>query len=244
MRMIPIFLGLVVAALAATAGALVAALGIPDPGAIGRAEAVQRHQLTGLVAAVLLLTAQCALFVYFLGTGKAIKTAVEARGLDPDLARRTRKLKGKTFPFATFAALAVVVGSVMAGSSSPEAHATAMYVALGMTALAVPFEIRSLAENSRLMDRTADAVESAESAMAARGASLDDPDAAPPAFLLGRGLLVVALSVWLVFAYRAVVMRAQPDPWPWYVAVSAVAVALGLPLLVAGRRRPGAAPHA
>src|SRR5262245_21432791 len=105
MRMIPVYLGLLLAALIASAFALASALAVPAAEPALRGDAVQRHELLGLVASVLLLVVQSAVFVYFLGTGKAIKVAVEQRGLDPDLARQTRKMKGKTFPFATFAAV-------------------------------------------------------------------------------------------------------------------------------------------
>ena len=233
MRMIPVYLGLLLAALIASGFALASALAVPGVDPSARGDAVQRHQLLGLVASVLLLVVQCAVFVYFLGTGKAIKVAVEQRGLDPDLARQTRKMKGKTFPFATFAAVSVVVGAVLAGAASPSAHATAIAIAVGLALLAAPFELRSLAQNRRLMDRTGDALDRAESA----AEHAPDPDAAPPAFLFGRTLLLVAVSTWLVFAYRAVVMRSSPEPWPAYVLVSAITALLGVPLLVAGRRR-------
>ncbi len=237
MKMIPVYLGLCVAALATTAAAFVGGAGISDASDAARAAAVDRHRLLGLSASVLLLVVQCAVFVYFLGTGKAVKVAVEQRGLDPELARRTRRLKGKTFPFATFSALAVVLGAVLSGSAEPATHATAMGVAVALTLVAVPFEIRSIQENSKLMDRTGDALERAESAIEAEGGTLQDPDAAPIAFVLGRGLLVVAGSAWLVFAYRALVMRAQPDPWPWYVLLSLGCALAGLPLVLAGRRK-------
>ena len=113
---------------------------------------------------------QCAVFVYFLGTGKAVKTAVELRGLDDELARETRSLKGKTFPFATFAALAVVLGAVLAGAAAPTTHAIAMVVALGFTLLAIPFELRSIRRNHDLMNRTDTALERKESDLVASGA--------------------------------------------------------------------------
>lgn len=235
MRMIPIYLGLCVAALVTAAFAFGAGLSVATSAA--REAAAERHQLLGLSACVLLLIVQCAVFVYFLGTGKAIKTAVELRGLDSALADRTRRLKGKAFPFATFTALAVVTGAVLSGAASPSTHSTAMLIALGLTLLAIPFELKAIRENARLMDSTEIELSATEGAMAQRGESLRDPDAAPPAFVLGRLLLVFGASVWLVFAYRALVMRGHPEPWPWYVGASAAGIVLGLPLLVAGRRR-------
>lgn len=201
-----------------------------------RDAAALKHQLLGLSAAVLLLVAQCAVFVYFLGTGKAIKTAVEMRGLDAVLARKTRTLKGKTFPFATFAALAVVTAAVLAGASEPRTHAIAMCVALGMNLLAIPFELRSIRENAQLMDATDTALTTRETEIVSKGESLADPDAAPPVFVLGRLLLLAGGSVWLVFAYQALVMRGHPEPWPWYVVASGVSLLLGFPLLMAGRK--------
>jgi hypothetical protein len=243
--MIPIYLGLCVAALVTAAVALGTGLALlGNPGAAGAAAAPEgmksSHQLLGLSACVLLLLVQCAVFVYFLGTGKAVKTAVELRGLDDELARETRSLKGKTFPFATFAALAVVLGAVLAGAAAPTTHAIAMVVALGFTLLAIPFELRSIRRNHDLMNRTDTALERKESDLVASGGSLEDPDAAPPAFVLGRLLVVAGVSVWLVFAYRAVVMRGHPEPWPWYVVVSLGSIAIGIPMMRAGARRAAA----
>ncbi|MFN0207311.1 MAG: hypothetical protein ACKVS6_13480 [Planctomycetota bacterium] len=235
--MIPIFLGLMLAALVASIAALFQGVSIANTSGELRAAAVSTHQLMGLSAAVLLLVCQCAVFVYFLGTGKAIKTAVEKRGLSPELAIQTRKLKGKTFPFATFSALAVVAGAVLAGGASPQTHATWMYIALGITLISIPFELRSIRENSKLMDQTGNALESAESKLVEQGVSLEDPDAAPPIFIIGRFLVVVAGSTWLVFAYRKLVMRAEPEPWPGYVLVFAITLLIGVPFMLSGRRR-------
>jgi hypothetical protein len=234
--MIPIFLGLCLAALGASAAAIVAGLHIANAPADLRAAAVQNHQLLGLAAAVLLLVSQCAVFVYFLGTGKAIKTAVETRGLNPEFALRTRRLKGKTFPFATFSSLAVVAGTVLSGATAPSTHAAWTLTGIGLTLLAIPFEIRSIRENTKLMDSTEVELVQAEARIVEAGGSLEDPDAAPPAFLLGRWLVVVGLSTWLVFAYQKVVMRGDHRPWPWYVLVCAVSLAIGIPLLLLNRR--------
>jgi hypothetical protein len=235
--MIPIYLGLLLSALAACGVALAGALRIPEALTPERAALVQRHQLLGLLSAVLLLVVQCAVFVYFLGTGKAIKVAVEQRELDPALARKTRRLKGTTFPFATFAAVAVVVGSVLGGAASPSSHAVAMGIALALTLAAAPFELRSLRANRRLMDETSDALALAERRLDVPGSPTDDPDSAPPAYVLGRLLVLVAVSAWLVFAYRTIVMRAALDPWPWYLATSVACALLGVPLLLRYRRR-------
>jgi hypothetical protein len=238
MRMIPLYLGLCLAALA-TAG-LAFWFGLEIRTAPSREAAIEAHQLLGLSAAVLLLLVQCAVFVYFLGTGKAVKTAVEMRGLDSVLARRTRTLKGKTFPFATFSAVAVVAASVLAGVSSPETHALVMTGALALTVLAIPFELRSIRENMALMNATDSQLTAREEEMVAKGESLADPDAAPFGFVAGRLLALAGASTWLVFAYRALVMRAQPEPWPGYVLVSLALLAAGLPLMRAGRRRDAA----
>lgn len=237
MRMIPLYLGLCLAALA------VAALAFERGLAIGQARereaAIEVHQLLGLSAAVLLLIVQCAVFVYFLGTGKAIKTAVEMRGLDKTLARRTRSLKGRTFPFATFASVAVVVASVLSGSSEPRTHAIAMLAAIGLTLVAIPFELRSLRENAALMDATDVQLTERERELVAKGVSLEDPDAAPWSFLVGRGLVVAGASTWLVYFYRAWVMRGHPEAWPGYIVTSIALLALGLPMLLVGRRQRG-----
>jgi hypothetical protein len=237
--MIPIYLGLCVAALVTAAVALATGVALLGDSAAGAAAegAKSSHQLLGLSACVLLLLVQCAVFVYFLGTGKAVKTAVELRGLDPELARETRSLKGKTFPFATFSALAVVAGAVLAGAAAPTTHAIAMLVALALTGLAIPFELRAIRRNHDLMNRTDTALERKETDLVASGESLADPDAAPPAFVLGRLLVVAGVSVWLVFAYRAVVMRGHPEPWPWYVVVSLGSLAIGIPMMLSASRR-------
>ncbi|MBL8692606.1 MAG: hypothetical protein JNJ88_00760 [Planctomycetes bacterium] len=237
MRMIPIFLGVQIAALAAAA--LAGFWGYASTAAPPESDAaaLDRHRLMGLSAAVLLLLGQCVVFVYFLGTGKAIKTAVEQRGLPIELSLATRRLKGKTFPFATFSALAVVAGSVLAGAAEPSTHALTMGGALALVLLASWFELRAIRENGKLMDRTGTALEKAEEKIVAEGGSLADPDAAPLAFVVGRGLVVVSASVWLIYAYQIFVMRGRPQPWPWYGGVSIAAAIVGLPMLLMGRRR-------
>lgn len=235
--MIPLYLGLCLASL--VVAALAFERGLAIGGAKERDAAVEVHQLLGLSAAVLLLLVQCAVFVYFLGTGKAIKTAVEMRGLDKGLARRTRSLKARTFPFATFASIAVVVASVLSGTSEPRTHALAMLAAIGFTVLAIPFELRSLRENVALMDATDVQLTAREQELLSKGSSLEDPDAAPWSFLVGRGLVVAGGSAWLVYFYRAWVMRGHPEAWPGYIVTSIALVALGLPLLLAGRRQRG-----
>lgn len=242
MRMIPIFIGVCLAALVAALVALQGGLAIAEATPAERTAAIDRHQLLGLSASVLLLISQCVVFVYFLGTGKAIKTAVEVRGLNPDLAARTRKLKGKTFPFATFSAIAVVAGSVLSGASSPRTHAITMLGALTLFLVSVYFEFRSIVENGKLMDQTGHDLERAETDIIQKGGSLADPDEAPLSFVYGRGLVVAGFSVWLVFAYQYLVMRANPQPWPWYILICVVSLLLGIPLMIAGRRRAGNAP--
>lgn len=242
MRIIPIFLGLCLAAAITTIQAGLSGIGGWDLSARGRAD-VEHHQLLGLFASLLWLVAQCAVFVYFLGTGKAIKTAVEKRGLDPDLAAQTRKLKGKTFPFATFSALAVVAAAVLGGAASPSTHVTFVIIAVALNLLAIPFEIRSMRQNAKLMDQTGDDLALAEDKIVREGGSIDDDDAAPVSFLLGRLLLVVGGSTWLIYAYLTIVMRSAVSPWPWFALVSAGSIAAGGPLLWMGRKKaPSSAP--
>lgn len=236
--MIPIFLGLCLAAFGCAYYTYFHAF--PWSSGESNLARVEKHQLLGLYSAVLFLVAQCSVFVYFLGTGKAIKTAVEKRGLDPDFAARTRKLKGRAFPFATFAALAVVAGAVYGGTDRHETHGIVILSAIGLNLLAMPFEIRAMMLNSRLMDETSDDLERAEEKIVQSGGSLADEDAAPPAFLLGRTLVVIAGSAWLVFAYRVLIMKSGTDSWPWYAIVSAAGIALGSPMLWLGRKKTSA----
>lgn len=239
--MIPIFLGLCLAAFA-TAG--IAFFALPQSGISvpTSPQSVERHQLLGLFASILMLVAQSAVFVYFLGTGKAIKTAVEKRGLDPELAARTRRLKGKTFPFATFSSLAVVAAAVLGGAASPSTHATWMGIALALNLIAMPFEVRSIRENSKLMDQTGDQLERAETVIIDGGGSLEEPDQAPGSFIFGRWLIVISISIWLVYGYQTIVMRADVNPWPWYAIGSAGCLLAGAALVAGGlRKKPASA---
>ncbi len=116
----------------------------------------QTHILAGLFAAIFTCLVHSIVFAHLLGSGRSIKDAVANNGLDPSLERRTRKFKARAFPFALFAALAAVAaaligGAAYRGSVETLSHGVVAAGALLMSLLAFPFEIRVMADNTRLI---------------------------------------------------------------------------------------------
>ena len=67
------------------------------------------HRLTGLAAALLAVLVNCIVVTYFIGTSRWAKEVVQTYQLDPELFRRSARLKHRTFPW-TLAGMLTVVG--------------------------------------------------------------------------------------------------------------------------------------
>lgn len=200
------------------------------------------HLLAGLFAAIFCCLVHAIVFAHFIGSGKWIKKGVEAAGLDAAIVKRTKKFKGKTFPFALFSmvfavATAVLGGGADAGSVAPAVHAGFAVVTLAMNAVATWIERSTILENGAIIARVAEA--NAERIRQGIAPELREA-AANEAVRAGSAVfLFLAANVWLLFAYRRFVMRKPDEPWWPYLVGCAVLVVVGLRL-----RRGESAPEA
>jgi len=115
-----------------------------------------RHVLVGLASSLLLLFSHCWIMFYLIGTGKAIKEAVQEHGLDPAFAEETKRFKNLSYPWLMLAMALVMAtfilgGGVATGSIPSWVHHVLFYAALLAQGYALWIEWRVLGDNERLM---------------------------------------------------------------------------------------------
>lgn len=115
------------------------------------------HFGAGLITALAILLVHCAVFTYFLGTGRWVKEVGLAYQLpDLDLPRTTRELKRQVFPPALFAMLiAIAAAAAGAGAQLQEwpwqIHATLAILTFGINVWAFRIEVRTIATNGAVV---------------------------------------------------------------------------------------------
>jgi hypothetical protein len=116
------------------------------------------HFYFGLIATVAALLTHTWVFFYFIGTGEGIREGVLAHKLETDAIRLTKKFKGRTFPFALFSMIFLIVTSILGGALRFGKVAPAWH--WGMATLAILFnfftfrqEYRVIQENRALMTK-------------------------------------------------------------------------------------------
>lgn len=191
------------------------------------------HLLSGLFAAIFCCLVHAIVFAHFIGSGKWIKKGVLAAGL-PDaeaVIKRTKRFKGKTFPFALFSMLFAVATAVIGGgadmkSVSPVAHLVLAILTMAMNVLALYFERSAILENGRIIQRVSDAnrerVEQGIQPALLPGAKSESVRAGSMVFLF------LAANVWFLYGYRVIVVRRHAEPWIPYAVACAVLAWIGL----------------
>jgi hypothetical protein len=208
----------------------------------GRVVEPRIHLLAGLFAAIFCCLVHAIVFSHFIGSGKWIKKGVDAAAMDAAIVKRTKRFKGKVFPFALFSMLFVVATAVLgggadAGSVSPTVHLVMASLTLALNGVATLFERSAIRENSTLIDRVATANRE-RIAQGIPAAAL--PAAADEATRAGSMVFMfLAANVWLLFAYRLFVMRHRDEPVVPYVVGSALLVFIALRMR-AGEQAPRA----
>ncbi|MBI5395481.1 MAG: hypothetical protein HZA91_09325 [Verrucomicrobia bacterium] len=126
------------------------------------------HWAAGLVTGVFTLLVHSIVFMHFIGTGKGIKESVESYDLPNDpqtgYVRRTKKLKARVFPHATFASLAIIAAIWLGGWYHSQRwldryenltafawHRWGAYLALLYTAYAFYAEWKAIRENTAML---------------------------------------------------------------------------------------------
>ena len=117
---------------------------------------MQRHVLVALASCLLLLFSHCWIMFYLIGTGKAIKEAVQSHGLEQKLVEDTKRFKNLSYPWlmlamATAMATFILGGGAATGSLPSWIHHVLFYVTLLSQARALQLEWRVLEENETLM---------------------------------------------------------------------------------------------
>ncbi len=163
------------------AAALLAAAAIGIGARRFEATSTQVHILVGLFASIFACLTHSVVFAHLIGSGITVKDAVSSHGLDPQIVRRTKKFKGRSFPFALFAALAAVAAALAGGAAyrAPDpgvTHAIVAAVAIVLSLVAFPIEVKVLHENTKLL-REVDGLVRRAQASAAAGTGAPEPPA-------------------------------------------------------------------
>ncbi|MFQ5750150.1 MAG: hypothetical protein ACE5H3_11950 [Planctomycetota bacterium] len=175
------------------------------------------HRRLALAGAILAVLVHSVVFVYMIGTGRAIKDATGDFGIDPLLYQEHIALKWRAAPWALactvlLAATAVLGGVAESGGVWKWIHPLAAVLTLLVNLGGFPAEFRAIRDNGALLGRVAEATAARNRARLERG---EDP--APPLSSLSPGGwgLVVAVSAWL--PARFVMGRPDLPAWPFAV---------------------------
>lgn len=114
------------------------------------------HLSLGLASSLLLLFSHCWIMFYLIGTGKAIKEAVAAYGLETEIIERTKELKNRSYPSLMLAmglvmAVFIIGGGVYTRFVPAWVHHGLFYLALLAQLRSLTIERRVLVENDALM---------------------------------------------------------------------------------------------
>jgi hypothetical protein len=152
--MIPLFLGLTIANLAA----LLATVALGYVAVSGNASIRGWHMLGGTLAAILCIAVHCIVFTYFIATAKWIQHAVTVKGLDATYVTPTRSFKVLAFP-AALGAIQAVFNTANFGAAAETHvlgtiwHHLMALGAIGVNLFAAAVEYGAIQRNGRLIDR-------------------------------------------------------------------------------------------
>lgn len=241
-----VFLGLALADLLFLAAWIV--LGFAVDGEPGRA---LQHQVGGLMVCILTVFAHSVTFVYFLGTGLAVKEARRNWGISADYVRHTRAFKLKAYPIAMVAialtiATGILGGAARSGSAPVGVHRWLALLATAATIAAFAVALRLMLRNGWMMALIRGDVAGIRAA-AARGELVlgereprpellrppGEVKRAPPGFLAARACLFLALTIWGLYGFLWI-QRATHGKWAELGTVGWIPfAAASLPLLAA-----------
>lgn len=145
---------LIVGAMATLGLAAAAVLGYMLQGPAG--SEMSRHVLVALASCLLLLFSHCWIMFYLIGTGKAIKEAVNEHKLDPDLIEETKRYKNRSYPSLMLAMALAMATFILGGGAATGVlpvwiHHVLFWAALAAQARTLWIEKGVLEANERLM---------------------------------------------------------------------------------------------
>lgn len=123
---------------------------------VGPESGVGNHLLMGLLSSLLILFSHSWIMFYLIGTGKAVKVAVDEHGLGPQLVEQTRAYKNRSYPWLMLAMGAVMGTFIIGGGVAtrvvpPWIHATLFVVSILVQGRTLLLEGEVLLANERLM---------------------------------------------------------------------------------------------
>jgi MFS family permease len=140
---------LLIVGAAATIGlAATAVLGYMLTGLVG--PEMSRHVLIALASCLLLLFSHCWIMFYLIGTGKAIKEAVNENKLDPDLIEETKRYKNRSYPSLMLAMALAMATFILGGGAATQVLPVWIHHVLFWLALAA--QVRSLWIEKTVLD--------------------------------------------------------------------------------------------
>ena len=218
-------------------------------GVEGDAQRALHHQIGGLLVAILTVFAHSVTFVYFLGTGLAVKEARKNWGIHQDFLRATRRYKLLAYPIAMVAiaftcATGILGGAAKSGSVPVVVHRLLAYAATLTTLASFVASLRLMLRNGYMLALIRGEVVAIKAA-AARGEQVLLPGGAKPellkrpeeikrapgGFLASRACLFLGLSVWGLYGFL-LLQRSGHGKWAELGPLGWVPfAALSLPLL-------------
>ena len=213
-----VFLGLALADLGFLTSWLVLGARLHASGAVDPA-VLEHHQIGGLMVCILTVFVHSVNFVYFLGTGLAVKEARKNWGIGAGWLQQTRAFKLKAYPIAMVAIAATVAtgilgGAVKSGTISPLVHRSLAIAATLLSLAAFVVALRLMLRNGWMLALIRGEVAEIRAA-AARGEAIltpsgekpelvkrpDEVKRAPAGFLAARACFFLGVSLWVLFAW-------------------------------------------
>ena len=121
-------------------------------------ESVHAHIGWALGTAIYLMVLHGVVITYFMGTGFAVKEAVEEHGVSEEFLARARAFKMRVFPVTTLAiflvVLSIILGTAAFTSRTGEAgiHRTLAYLALFLNLGVFYLQFQAIWENGKLLE--------------------------------------------------------------------------------------------
>lgn len=217
-------------------------------GVQGDAARAEWHQLGGLMVCILTCFVHAVTFVYFLGTGLAVKEARTNWGIDPNYIRHTRRYKLMAYPIAMVAigftiATGILGGAVRSGDVSATLHFTIALLATGTTIAAFAIAARFILRNGFMMGlvradiaEIRDRARSGGEAVGPGGPLLlrrpEDVKKPPQGYLFHRAALFLGLSSWLLYAYLQWWFPGGPHRWVPFAVLSTLLLTMSIYLRI------------
>jgi len=127
-------------------------------------ESVHPHIGWALVTGIYLMVLHSIVITYFMGTGFAVKEAVEEHGIQEGFLTRARAFKIRVFPLTTLAILSVIVTIILGTSAftstngSAGTHRSVAYLTIFLNFVVLYVQFLTISENGKLLEEISSAL--------------------------------------------------------------------------------------